>query len=627
MNQKTDAIVIQAEEDENTPTRISFFSPRLPSVTEAVLRLIAAYLAVLGNYMWAHPDLAFSSPTYGLSLVKTGVLTLIVFALFTLLDFFVNRFLKLDGWLLLFTALSYGTILSFRAKSENTALAAALLGCFAIVYLIKHDLIPLPKIEGWTESLSKGVSVTLLVGLFALCALYIGAVTCIRYLIYAAPNFDFGLFVNMFHNMKETGLPNITSERDGLLSHFAVHFSPIYYLLLPAYMIFPSALTLQIGQAVVVAAGVFPLYRIVRRLGQSRAVALGFSAAYILYPALSGSCMYDIHENCFLAPLLLYTFYFALSEKKIPTLIFALLTCLVKEDAPVYIAFLGIYLLFAYKGRKKFFGIGVTALAITYFLGVSAYLAAYGEGVMAWRYSEYATDGGLLSVIVNVVRNPGLVLYRAFNAEKIPYIIQTLVPLCFLPFMTKKPERLVLLGPYILINLMPSYQYQHDIYFQYNFGSFAFLIFAAALNFTDLEVKTRKYALPCLLCASLFLFSGTTYSNKYHYLTRLDDSDDLRAEMQEAIDLIPEDASLASSTFILAHVAYRDVVYAMDTTHMAECEYAIVDLRYGREIDDNPYKLDYLWFEAQGWETVIFTEGTVAVYKNPAPRSPENAEK
>ena len=77
-----------------------------------------------------------------------------------------------------------------------------------------------------------------LVGIFF--GFFVSAITVYRYLTYSSPNYDFGLFCNMFHNMKETGLPNITSERDMLLSHFAVHISPAYYLMLPFYMIFPS---------------------------------------------------------------------------------------------------------------------------------------------------------------------------------------------------------------------------------------------------------------------------------------------------------------------------------------------------------------------------------------------------
>lgn len=67
-----------------------------------------------------------------------------------------------------------------------------------------------------------------------------GHIGCLRYLGYLAPNFDFGVFTQMFHNMRESFLPMTTCERNGLLSHFAVHISPVFYLLLPFYALFPS---------------------------------------------------------------------------------------------------------------------------------------------------------------------------------------------------------------------------------------------------------------------------------------------------------------------------------------------------------------------------------------------------
>lgn len=67
------------------------------------------------------------------------------------------------------------------------------------------------------------------------------ALTVFRVLSYAAPTYDFGIFSQMFHSMRTTGLPVTTCERDRVLSHFAVHVSPIYYLFLPFYALFPVA--------------------------------------------------------------------------------------------------------------------------------------------------------------------------------------------------------------------------------------------------------------------------------------------------------------------------------------------------------------------------------------------------
>ena len=58
---------------------------------------------------------------------------------------------------------------------------------------------------------------------------FVGVICCLYYQNHWTSCFDFGIFSQMFYYMKESGLPLVTCERDRLLSHFAVHFSPIYY--------------------------------------------------------------------------------------------------------------------------------------------------------------------------------------------------------------------------------------------------------------------------------------------------------------------------------------------------------------------------------------------------------------
>ena len=182
-----------------------------------------------------------------------------------------------------------------------------------------------------------------------ICGGVIGAIGCLRYATFSAPNFDFGIFVNMLHHMKESGLPMCTCERDVMMSHFAVHLSPIWYVLLPFYAIFPSPLTLQIGQALVLASGVIPVVLICRSRKLSEKTTILMEMIYSLYPVLATGCFYDIHENCFLTPLLLWMFCFFERKQYIPMYVFAALTLTVKEDAAVYVLFFALYIIFAEK--------------------------------------------------------------------------------------------------------------------------------------------------------------------------------------------------------------------------------------------------------------------------------------
>ncbi len=448
------------------------------------------------------------------------------------------------------------------------------------------------------KDLIKGLSLSprtvLLLAL--LLALFGGTVTALigifRYLSFSTPNFDFGLFCNMFHYMKGTGLPLVTSERDGLLSHFAVHISPIYYLLLPFYFIFPSPITLQVGQAAVLALGILPLLLLCRHHKLSPKVTLVLSFLYALYPALSSGCFYDLHENCFLTPLLLFTFYFYERRKPIPTFLFAFLVLMVKEDAAVYLCVFALYILLSDRKRWKT-GLSMLLFALAYFALALTLLNRFGEGAMINRFDNliFNKEDGLLGALKTALYNPGYLLSQLLTDAsggwgKVLYLLQLLLPLAFLPFCTKHPSRWLLLSP-LLINLLSMYQYQYDIGFQYSFGISAFLFYATVLSLAEKEVGARcRRLLPLAAGACLCLYLAAAFPMLGTYAGLYRDNREDYVKMEEALDALPDDAALSVSTMLLAHVADRETVYEIDYHgNAADVDYVAFDLRYTSQTD------------------------------------------
>lgn len=424
-----------------------------------------------------------------------------------------------------------------------------------------------------------GVSVLSLIGIF-------------RYLSFSTPNFDFGLFCNMFHYMKETGLPLVTSERDGLLSHFAVHISPIYYLLLPFYYLFPSPITLQIGQAAVLYIGMIPLLLLCRHFKLSPKVTLTLAFLYAFYPALSTGCFYDLHENCFLTPLLLFTFYFYEKKKTVPTFLFAFLVLMVKEDAAVYLCVFALYILLSNRKRWKT-GLSMLLFALCYFALALTLLSRFGEGAMINRFDNliFNKEEGLLGALRTALYNPGYLLTQLLTDAsggwgKVLYLAELLLPLAFLPFCTKRPSRWLLLTP-LLINLLSMYQYQYDIGFQYSFGITAFLFYATVSNLNETEAGgSHRRLLPLAVGACLCLYLSTAFPTLGTYAGMYRDNREDYIQMEEALDALPSDASLSVSTMLLAHVADRDTVYEIDYHgNAADVDYVAFDLRYTSQTD------------------------------------------
>ena len=93
-----------------------------------------------------------------------------------------------------------------------------------------------------------------------------------------------------------------------------------------------------------------------------------------------------------------------------------------------------------------------------------------------------------------------------------------ILPLACIPFVTKKPHRLLLLMPLLLINLMPDYQYQHSVFFQYVFGSSAFIFYGTVLNLSEMKPKLRRTLLLLSLSSSILFFWSFYYAKKRIYI-------------------------------------------------------------------------------------------------------------
>ena len=396
--------------------------------------------------------------------------------------------------------------------------------------------------------------------------LIVGGTGLLRYRTFRTPNFDFGIFAQIYEGMKRTGLPMATCERDRLLSHFAVHLSPILYLLLPVYWLFPHPVTLQVSQAAVLASAVIPLALLCRAKGLSPAKTLLLTAAALLHPAVAGGTNYDFHENCFLLPLLLWLFCLFEKGKTAPAFAAAALVLCVKEDAAVYVAFFALYMILE---EKRFsLGAGLLALSAAWFLVSLKLLTAFGEGVMAGRYGNFICGGGgLWEAALNLLRSPGFALTqltlddRGGHQDKLLYLLQMLVPLGILPFTAKRPARLLLLLPAVLVNLLTLYPYQYQIGFQYSFGSTAFLLYLCALNAAEAKPRTARTAL-CYTAAACLLFTlhgalprFAEYA-RYYAVNRAE-----LAAMEEDLAALPPDAAVACSSFLAAHLAGHATLY------------------------------------------------------------------
>lgn len=183
-------------------------------------------------------------------------------------------------------------------------------------------------------------------------------------------------------------------------AHFSVlgdHFSPIDALLAPLYWIYDNFVVLLAAQAILLALAIPPVWVFTRRAfggGRKGAIAAyGAAVAYALSWAISAADGFDYHEVAF-APVLTAVALERLQKGRLKTGLLALFGLLmVKEDAGLLVAGLGIGLMITRTlgiRRQRLLGLGIAVAG----LAVSA-LALYvvvphmgGRSNYYWGYDD-----------------------------------------------------------------------------------------------------------------------------------------------------------------------------------------------------------------------------------------------
>ncbi len=559
---------------------------------------------------------------------------------FLILNFIFKK--KLTPAILLASFMAYAltsTAMSSNASSPRayTAIVFSLLTVLVFVFAynyIKRECLVYDALG--KKDISARLSFIIVSAAFVLFSAFFIILLGARTYTYCSPCFDMGIFTQMYDNMTECFLPITTVERAGELSHFAVHFSPILYLLLPFCYIFKPTDVLVVAQIAVVFSSVFPIWLICRKLKFSNLNSALIPLLFLLYPAMSSGAFYDFHENAFLAPLILWTLYFLQIEKYAPAFVFALGVLAVKEDAVIYIAFIALYLIFSKGKKKKAVGFFMLAMGVAYF-GMAIYILSLGGqgNMLGSRYFNLiGYEGSVGNLLKLLVLNPALYAIESFTAEKLLYFVTMLLPLAFMPFITKHPSRWLLIAPLFVMNLVSDYKYQYDIGFQYSFGSGALLFFLALLNLSDIMNKTSdgsegseavgyffKKSASCLLlfalCASA-LFMAARLPSQSSYVQRYFDERESLEVLEDTLSRIDRTKSVTATSFLSTHLYDVDDLYHIndivhnDGTIDMETDLVVLDLRpyIGDSNNATSWRVKYI---ARGYEVVEEHENIILI--------------
>ena len=597
----------------------SFGLPRLIAVFFwfAGLDLILAPKEI--NAVWGWQAFIESIPVY-LFVIRT----VLGFAVLTLLRFLMRK--KKDPEISDSIALFTGSVFFSCAALFNCDDFYLILGVFAVCIVFaayaagRTDISPFEKLPFKASVI-----------VISLIAIAVTAFVCIvsycRHMTYNTACFDMGIFTQMFHSMKTNLTTNTTCERDYLLPHLNIHASYILYVLLPFYALFPNAVALLISQAVISMSGLIPVILIARKRGFKGLFIVFVSAVYIFNSGLLAPCFFHFHENCFLPALLMWLLYAVDTRKVIPLYILSALTCLVKEDAPLYIICIGLFLLADEKDKKRIHGGIIALLSLIYFVFIMKLLETTGSAdmMMGQRFSNlvYGGNTGFTGILRNVLSNPSYFFSLLFSESSLIFLLQMMMPLLFLPFATTKIHRYFLMLPMVIMNLVigSGYHYAAEMGFHYTYGTAALLIFMAILNCSDMKEEHQRTAVAAAFAAALI----TAFPLLTHNLSFCEDYQRNKEHYQKIeanLASIPSDASVIAAPTYLPHIASRSEIYLLSEDDYVTSNGNVTAIKDVNRYDyyvlnekDGNTKGAIAILETNGYKLFAESEGCVIIYK------------
>jgi uncharacterized membrane protein len=168
---------------------------------------------------------------------------------------------------------------------------------------------------------------------------------------YRASSFDLGIFTE---GIKNTLLGNPLYSNMIGFNQLASHFSPILFLVVPFYWLYPHPQTLLIIQAISLGFGGYLVYCLANYYKLSKKLCLFIEVLYFISPLVWGMVSFDFHEACFAPPFLLLMIIGMLQKKWWLFGVGLVFSLMVKEDIILIVAVFGFVLLVTnyFKNKK-----------------------------------------------------------------------------------------------------------------------------------------------------------------------------------------------------------------------------------------------------------------------------------
>ncbi|HLO52442.1 MAG TPA: DUF2079 domain-containing protein [Kamptonema sp.] len=462
----------------------------------------------------------------------------------------------------------------------------------------------------------------------AACALIFFLCSSLRHFLFQSTGFDLGIYDQVVYLISQ-GLPPISSFLG--FHHLGNHAAWGVYPLALLYKIYPDIHWLFLVQAIALTLGAWPTWILSRLAGLKEKQALAIAIAYLLYPVIFNTNLFDFHPEVMALPAI-FGAILAAKFNKLLWFCAAILWILGgKAVLSMTVVAMGFWLLL-FEKRRLCGGIALV-VGIAWFLIATQKLIPYFSGSEAagvWRYTYLGNS--VKEIAINLLLKPQLILGKIFSFDTVKYLFLLVLPIIWLlfPFTDKKLGMryltpLVCAVPTLAVNILSDVPFQRSMAYHYSLPVIPFLFLVAIakeeairkkLAADSLSVDSDDNPLPkeerdniknnpnlpdfipniqvpkTIIIWSLLIFLVLGESKDFLlYLTRLDTWQASR----EAVAQVQPQGSVLTDNRLAPHFTHRPVVKLLSqispNADLAEFKYVVLNLRHPwpdtKEIGDN----------------------------------------
>lgn len=450
--------------------------------------------------------------------------------------------------------------------------------------------------------MNKHIDKIVLVCLVAIYVVYFSLVSIQRYQTLHAHYFDLGIMNQTVYNTYRS-LVTLDWSRflemtnpHGMdqVKRMSVHNDMLLALLAPFYIFHAGPETLLVIQSLALGVGAFAVYGIAQHIFKTqqpkRVLPLLFVVAYLLYPPLQFTNLFDFHAVVLATPLLLFMFYFYLKRKIVPMLSMALLAVLSKEQVGLTVAFFGIYVAIVeyYRMKSKktnmvYWAILMSIVSVGWFI-VSMVIIIPHFRSSAHFAIEYFGDFGesTKDVLLGLLFNPHKLFPLIFRKDTHEYLFALGSPVGFFSYFS---PAIVIALPELGINLISSNGAMRNTFFHYSAVITPFIFISAMYGFRNILLLLRTEVVVPWFVAAVFVvpviyFSYTTSPLPYSPKKQIQSFTSPRQERTQAhlwkVKLADESIRVSASGTIAPLFSSRRYLYDFAQHSYTQADYVVL---------------------------------------------------